>query len=59
MTDHIVVFDGPDRLIGQTVRVHIDDATAFTLFGTADVEAACDLAIDEPAVAARIGLPVV
>jgi tRNA-2-methylthio-N6-dimethylallyladenosine synthase len=34
MTDHIVVFDAPDRLIGQTVAVEIEDATAYTLFGT-------------------------
>jgi tRNA-2-methylthio-N6-dimethylallyladenosine synthase len=34
-TDHIVVFDGNERLAGQTVRVLIEDATAFTLFGTA------------------------
>lgn len=33
MTDHIVVFDGTDRLIGQTVRVKIDDASPFTLYG--------------------------
>ncbi len=33
VTDHIVVFDGDKRLIGQTVPVHIDDASAFTLFG--------------------------
>jgi tRNA-2-methylthio-N6-dimethylallyladenosine synthase len=33
MTDHIVVFDGPDRLIGQTVRVTVDDASPFTLYG--------------------------
>lgn len=33
MTDHIVVFDGNERLIGQTVQVYIDEATAFTLFG--------------------------
>ena len=33
MTDHIVVFDGNERLIGQTVPVHIEEATAFTLFG--------------------------
>lgn len=33
MADHIVVFDGPDRLIGQTVRVRIDDASSFTLYG--------------------------
>lgn len=34
MTDHIVVFDGNERLIGQTVPIHIDAATPFTLFGT-------------------------
>jgi tRNA-2-methylthio-N6-dimethylallyladenosine synthase len=64
MTDHIVVFDGPDRLTGQTVRVHIDDASAFTLFGTAETveieeSAACGLATDEPPLALRIGLPLV
>jgi tRNA-2-methylthio-N6-dimethylallyladenosine synthase len=34
MTDHIVVFEGHERLIGQTVRVEIKEASAFTLFGT-------------------------
>jgi tRNA-2-methylthio-N6-dimethylallyladenosine synthase len=34
MTDHIVVFEGNERLIGQTVSVHIEEATTFTLFGT-------------------------
>ncbi|HXD85514.1 MAG TPA: tRNA (N6-isopentenyl adenosine(37)-C2)-methylthiotransferase MiaB [Urbifossiella sp.] len=33
MTDHIVVFDGAERLAGRTVEVHIDDASAFTLYG--------------------------
>jgi tRNA-2-methylthio-N6-dimethylallyladenosine synthase len=33
MTDHIVVFDGTERLTGCTVRVHIDDASSFTLYG--------------------------
>ncbi|MCC6418079.1 MAG: tRNA (N6-isopentenyl adenosine(37)-C2)-methylthiotransferase MiaB [Gemmataceae bacterium] len=33
-TDHIVVFEGSPRLAGQTVQVLIEDATAFTLFGT-------------------------
>jgi tRNA-2-methylthio-N6-dimethylallyladenosine synthase len=35
MSDHIVVFDGNERLTGQTVQVHIEEATSFTLFGTA------------------------
>jgi tRNA-2-methylthio-N6-dimethylallyladenosine synthase len=34
MTDHIVVFEGNERLIGQTVAVQVEEATAFTLFGT-------------------------
>jgi tRNA-2-methylthio-N6-dimethylallyladenosine synthase len=34
MTDHIVVFEGNERLTGQTVAVRIEEATAFTLFGT-------------------------
>src|SRR5579884_1240596 len=34
MTDHIVVFEGHERLIGQTVQVRIEEATALTLFGT-------------------------
>jgi tRNA-2-methylthio-N6-dimethylallyladenosine synthase len=33
-TDHIVVFEGHDRLIGQTIQVLVQEATAFTLFGT-------------------------
>jgi tRNA-2-methylthio-N6-dimethylallyladenosine synthase len=34
MSDHIVVFDGNERLTGQTVAVAITEATAFTLFGS-------------------------
>jgi tRNA-2-methylthio-N6-dimethylallyladenosine synthase len=33
-TDHIVVFEGNERLIGEFVQVAIDEATAFTLFGS-------------------------
>ncbi len=33
-TDHIVVFEGNERLIGETVAVAIEEATSFTLFGT-------------------------
>jgi tRNA-2-methylthio-N6-dimethylallyladenosine synthase len=32
-SDHIVVFEGNPRLIGQTVQVTIEEATSFTLFG--------------------------
>jgi len=31
--DRIVVFDGPERMIGQMVPVRIEDASAVTLFG--------------------------
>jgi tRNA-2-methylthio-N6-dimethylallyladenosine synthase len=34
MTDHIVVFEGNERLTGRTVAVRVEEATAFTLFGT-------------------------
>jgi tRNA-2-methylthio-N6-dimethylallyladenosine synthase len=33
MSDHIVVFEGNERLTGQTVRVEIVEATPYTLFG--------------------------
>ncbi len=33
-TDHIVVFDGNERLAGQTVQVDVHEASPFTLFGT-------------------------
>lgn len=36
MSDHIVVFDGNERLTGHAVKVTIDDATSFTLFGTVE-----------------------
>jgi tRNA-2-methylthio-N6-dimethylallyladenosine synthase len=52
MTDHIVVFDGPTRLVGHAVRVRIDDASSFTLYGKAETTevAGADLACDrEPA----------
>jgi tRNA-2-methylthio-N6-dimethylallyladenosine synthase len=31
--DRIAVFDGPERLVGRMVRVHVEDASAVTLFG--------------------------
>lgn len=34
MTDHIVVFDGNPRLIGQTVAVRVNNASSHTLFGS-------------------------
>jgi tRNA-2-methylthio-N6-dimethylallyladenosine synthase len=38
MTDHIAVFDAPERLTGRTVTVDVTDATGFTLFGTVRTE---------------------
>jgi len=32
-TDHIVVFEGNPRLVGQMVQVHLTAATPYTLFG--------------------------
>lgn len=32
-TDHIVVFDGPQSLMGEIVHVLIEDASPYTLFG--------------------------
>jgi tRNA-2-methylthio-N6-dimethylallyladenosine synthase len=64
MTDHIVVFEGNERLTGRTVAVRVEEATAFTLFGTVvtgeqvGVEAARELPSAEPA-ARRLGLPLV
>lgn len=62
-TDHIVVFAGSTRLTGSTVRVRIEDASAFTLFGTVEtteqVGARPDAAVDGAAKASRrrMGLP--
>jgi tRNA-2-methylthio-N6-dimethylallyladenosine synthase len=37
-SDHIVVFDGNERLTGRTVQVDVEEATSFTLFGTVVTE---------------------
>ena len=37
MTDHIVVFDGHERLIGQTIRIRIREASPFTLYGDVEI----------------------
>jgi tRNA-2-methylthio-N6-dimethylallyladenosine synthase len=42
MTDHIVVFDAPERLIGQIVDVDIQDASSFTLYGRVNVDSLQD-----------------
>ena len=38
MTDHIAVFDAPDRLVGEIVTVDVTDASGFTLYGEVRVE---------------------
>ena len=58
MTDHIVVFDGPTRLVGHTVRVRIDDASSFTLYGTAETtEVVGAVGVEPPQPASRYSLP--
>ncbi|MBI2809058.1 MAG: tRNA (N6-isopentenyl adenosine(37)-C2)-methylthiotransferase MiaB [Planctomycetes bacterium] len=62
-TDHIVVFDGNPRLAGATLKVDIDDATSFTLYGRVvtgeqiRVTSTCQEAPAEPN--DRIALPIV
>src|SRR5947209_8043430 len=69
-TDHIVVFEGNERLIGRTVPVEIEDATAFTLFGSVvtgeqvgvagdQTEEAVPCPTDRTAPRGRIPLPLV
>ena len=62
-TDHIVVFEGNERLSGQTVEVSIEEATSFTLFGTVVTQEQVGVAggaeRTDPSARRRIGLPVV
>ena len=37
-SDHIVVFDGNERLVGSTVDVVVENASSFTLFGSVVTE---------------------
>ncbi len=53
MTDHIVVFDGNERLTGQTVDVVVRDASAFTLFGEVVTGEQIGMAVQ------RVALPLV
>ena len=47
MTDHICVFDGPGRLVGQTVTVDVTAASGFTLYGDVRVTEAVGATGDE------------
>jgi tRNA-2-methylthio-N6-dimethylallyladenosine synthase len=57
MADHIVVFDGTERLIGHTVRVAIDDASPFTLYGNVLTDEVVGAEAREPQVNAPTGRP--
>jgi tRNA-2-methylthio-N6-dimethylallyladenosine synthase len=62
MTDHIAVFDGGDRLIGQTVTVDVTDASAFTLYGTVRTGERVGVEVSheaQPGAPRRIGLELV
>jgi tRNA-2-methylthio-N6-dimethylallyladenosine synthase len=61
-TDHIVVFDGNERLSGRTVMVDIHEASPFTLYGDVVTGEQVGVERDGPApsfMPRRIGLPVV
>ena len=61
-TDHIVVFDGNERLAGQTVLVDIHEASPFTLYGTVVTGEQVGVECCGPELSAgprRIGLPLV
>ncbi len=64
MTDHICVFDGPPRLVGQTVTVDVTAASGFTLYGdvrVSETTVSREVESAEPSAARprRIGLAVV
>jgi tRNA-2-methylthio-N6-dimethylallyladenosine synthase len=66
-TDHIVVFEGNERLVGRLVQVQIQAATPFTLFGSvvtseqvgADAADFPEAASTGPAQPRRFELPIV
>lgn len=64
-TDHIVVFEGNPRLIGQMLTVQIRETTPFTLFGQVEtreqvtVEVAEDPEVEAIPGSRRVTLPVV
>jgi len=61
-TDHIVVFAGNERLIGRVVTARIDEASAFTLFGSVETTERIETGENccpEVEPARRIGLPII
>ncbi len=61
MTDHIVVFDGHDRLVGQTLKVKVNEASPFTLYAVAETGevAGSELQAREVETVRRVGLPLI
>jgi hypothetical protein len=60
MTDHIVVFDGPRSLAGQLVQVTIEDASAFTLYGSPlEVGDGGDATVEASPLPGRLSLPLI
>lgn len=59
MTDHIVVFDGHDRLVGQTLNVNVNEASPFTLYGVAETAIVDGMSLNsrDPEPMRRVGLP--
>jgi tRNA-2-methylthio-N6-dimethylallyladenosine synthase len=59
LTDHIVVFDGPARLAGQTVGVAVTEASPFTLYGTVVLTRGTGECLEVPTEhrSARVALP--
>jgi tRNA-2-methylthio-N6-dimethylallyladenosine synthase len=66
-TDHIAVFEGNERLVGQMVQVRVEAATAFTLFGSvvtgeqvgAESGELHEAFVEAPTPGRRVALPVV
>jgi tRNA-2-methylthio-N6-dimethylallyladenosine synthase len=52
MSDHIVVFDGDDRMVGQTINVNVAEASPFTLYG--ECEGIDCTNLPEPSWAAKV-----
>ncbi len=61
-TDHIVVFDGNERLAGQTIQVDVHEASPFTLYGevVTGEQVGVECCAPEPVAArGRVALPLV
>ncbi|MEZ6143279.1 MAG: tRNA (N6-isopentenyl adenosine(37)-C2)-methylthiotransferase MiaB [Zavarzinella sp.] len=64
MADHIVVFDGGERLIGHTVPVKIKEASSFTLYGDVPTHMVAGedlqpISMPAPVISHKTSLPIV